>query len=65
MMNTPVQTITLAIREYGALTIDDLVAKTRLDRWEIASSLLRMFVDGLADRDDTGRWLVVGGGLRL
>ncbi len=65
MTNTVVQEITLAIREYGALTIDELAAKTEINKWEITSSLLKMFTAGLADCDAAGCWLVVGGGLKL
>ena len=33
--------------------------------WEVTSTLLKMFIAGLANRDSSGRWLVVGGGMRL
>jgi len=65
MTNTTVQEITLANKRCGALTINELAAKTGLDPWEVTSTLLKMFIAGLANRDSSGRWLVVGGGMRL
>ena len=64
-MNTTVQEISLAIKQCGTLTISELAAKTGLDPWEVTSTLLKMFIAGLADRDSSGSWLVIGGGMRL
>jgi len=65
MTNTTVQEITLANKRCGALTINELVSKTGLDPWEVARALLKMYVNGLADRDTSGRWTVVGGGMKI
>ena len=64
-MNSTVQEITLAIKQHGALSINELAEKTGLDAWELADSLLKMYINGLADRDSSGRWLVVGGGMKV
>ena len=58
---TLVQQITWLNKQRGALSIDELVALTGAEWWQIAFILLDMWLSSHAHCTDD-RWLLVGGG---